>query len=661
LEFITLSAGLWSDHTEINISVNSNFCANNTDNCIDSWLYYVLPAQKSGVDYICAYLHYRTNRLKISKRPKRIFLIRHGESQGNEDKDIYETIPDNAIALTARGRLQALEAGENLKQIIGDETVLFYVSPFLRSQQTFELLSRAFQGSQIKVREDPRIREQEWGNFQDPSCMASVLEQREKVGRFFYRFKDGESGADVFDRVSSFMESLFREMNNDSPAHNICIVSHGLFMRLFLMRFFRWTVEQFTVLWNFDNCEVCILAREETYGSYQLKTKLKVNPRYKPQKHASLRLLEHKILNHNADFEAKQSILPTINAEGGANNARVPGISMKPDAAPTNNNISRDNGILLQKMAKVGQNNDKWKGEEASTPKHDSSAEILRPTRPSEAHNAEEADELRRPSRRDSPEKLNKIRSLRAQEPDDIVALGLGATQKSVEGGKLGQESGHERISSHDCPDAITPEQLMGNVAHEETDAFSPRLDNPYELIEKAEKCFIRSAAATIAAYSTIDHSSDTNNSKNHSNNLEIKSVAKEKHSNNHSLTRCHTAPEAALLEHTSSSPTEPSSGSSSVAASPLRLPLIPLTPLTNSFHMEFKLSEASTTTHSSPHKPQRLVALHSTEVSSEITNFQHEKGCVDTCPTSELFQKRVLSAQFESEIMPIDATVAGD
>src|SRR4051812_38006059 len=73
----------------------------------------------NGIDYICAYLHYRTNRLKISRRPKRIILIRHGESQGNDDKNIYESIPDNAIELTSKGILQAISAGEELKQIIG--------------------------------------------------------------------------------------------------------------------------------------------------------------------------------------------------------------------------------------------------------------------------------------------------------------------------------------------------------------------------------------------------------------------------------------------------------------------------------------------------------------------------------------------------------------
>lgn len=44
-------------------------------------------------------------------RPKRIILIRHGESEGNVDKNIYEQKPDYALELTHRGIHQAKEVG----------------------------------------------------------------------------------------------------------------------------------------------------------------------------------------------------------------------------------------------------------------------------------------------------------------------------------------------------------------------------------------------------------------------------------------------------------------------------------------------------------------------------------------------------------------------
>ena len=44
----------------------------------------------------------------------------------------------------------------------------------------------------IRFREEPRVREQEWGNFQNPTEMAAVRQERRKVGAFFYRFPTGE-------------------------------------------------------------------------------------------------------------------------------------------------------------------------------------------------------------------------------------------------------------------------------------------------------------------------------------------------------------------------------------------------------------------------------------------------------------------------------------
>jgi broad specificity phosphatase PhoE len=79
------------------------------------------------------------------------------------------------------------------------------------------------------------------------------------------------------------MDSLFREMDNClMPNNNILIVSHGLFMRLFLMRFYRWSVEKFHTLENFDNCGYCILERDDQDGSFILKTELKTYPKQKP-------------------------------------------------------------------------------------------------------------------------------------------------------------------------------------------------------------------------------------------------------------------------------------------------------------------------------------------------------------------------------------------
>ena len=89
------------------------------------------------------------------------------------------------------------------------------------------------------------------------------MPMRARFGRFFWRFQGGESGADVYDRVTkygpddgvwvavvaqrltgcllfacSFLDTLYRDIDSTRhrPADAVVIVSHGLTMRLFVMR-----------------------------------------------------------------------------------------------------------------------------------------------------------------------------------------------------------------------------------------------------------------------------------------------------------------------------------------------------------------------------------------------------------------------------------------
>ena len=39
--------------------------------------------------------------------------------------------------------------------------------------------------------------------------MDAVFAERQRFGRFFYRFPDGEAGTDVFDRVATFLSYLW--------------------------------------------------------------------------------------------------------------------------------------------------------------------------------------------------------------------------------------------------------------------------------------------------------------------------------------------------------------------------------------------------------------------------------------------------------------------
>ena len=96
-------------------------------------------------------------------KPDRIILIRHGECHANTDESKFATEPDYTIELTENGIRQALEAGEKLKELVKDESMYFYVSPFWRTRSTFENIARSFPRQQFRYNEEPRLREQAWG------------------------------------------------------------------------------------------------------------------------------------------------------------------------------------------------------------------------------------------------------------------------------------------------------------------------------------------------------------------------------------------------------------------------------------------------------------------------------------------------------------------
>lgn len=146
-----------------------------------------------------------------------------------------------------------------------------YVSPYVRTMQTLFEMGQTFGTDRILgVREEPRMREQDFGNFQD-SSMSKLKKERAGFGRFFFRFPNGESAADVYDRVTSFRETLrndinFGRFNCDvlgcrTDDCTVVIVTHGLTLRIFLMRWYKWTTDMFEKVHNPGNAELVVMER----------------------------------------------------------------------------------------------------------------------------------------------------------------------------------------------------------------------------------------------------------------------------------------------------------------------------------------------------------------------------------------------------------------
>ena len=164
-------------------------------------------------------------------KPNRIILIRHGESEGNVDWDKYLTVPDHCLSLTKTGEKQALKAGEDISNIVGSESVYAYISPYDRTRKTFDQIKLAISENIVRSIEDPRIREQDWGHFKHPDVGEEITQARDAYSTFYYRIPDGESGADVYDRVSTFFETLHRDSGKSDFSNKCFVVTHGLILR----------------------------------------------------------------------------------------------------------------------------------------------------------------------------------------------------------------------------------------------------------------------------------------------------------------------------------------------------------------------------------------------------------------------------------------------
>ena len=177
--------------------------------------------------------------------PKRIILVRHAESEGNTNQQIYQMIPDNKVQITAKGEKQAIEAGKKLRNIVSDENVHFFVSPYTRSKQTLIniIAGMKISASSYIISEDPRLREQDWGNFQIEEEMKRCTAERSQFGPFYYRFPKGEAGSDVFVRITSFISTLHREFRACKGlrilslsamvslcGYFLCVISNGLWL-----------------------------------------------------------------------------------------------------------------------------------------------------------------------------------------------------------------------------------------------------------------------------------------------------------------------------------------------------------------------------------------------------------------------------------------------
>ena len=158
--------------------------------------------------------------------PERMWLVRHGQSQGNVARDAADEaglsmidieLRDVDVPLSDLGFKQAEAAGRWFAALPENERPeVILSSPYIRARQTAEAICKAggLAGGPARTIVDERLREREFGVF-DRLTTIGIREQfpeegehRRRLGKFYHRPPGGESWADVILRLRSMLNTI---------------------------------------------------------------------------------------------------------------------------------------------------------------------------------------------------------------------------------------------------------------------------------------------------------------------------------------------------------------------------------------------------------------------------------------------------------------------
>lgn len=158
--------------------------------------------------------------------PQRLWLVRHGQSQGNVARDAADEsgaheididIRDVDVPLSGLGVDQAKAAGRWFAALpAGERPEIILASPYVRAKETASIICEqgALSGGPARTIIDERLREREFGIF-DRLTTAGIRHRfpeeaahRRRLGKFYHRPPGGESWADVILRLRSMLNTI---------------------------------------------------------------------------------------------------------------------------------------------------------------------------------------------------------------------------------------------------------------------------------------------------------------------------------------------------------------------------------------------------------------------------------------------------------------------
>ena len=186
------------------------------------------------------------------KWPQEIWLVRHGQSAGNVARDAAEAAAgllidiaerDVDVPLSPLGVEQSHALGAwfaSLPEERRPNVVLH--SPYVRAAETARIIIEEMGlPKMMAVQVDERVREKEFGILDRLTTLGinhkypELYEQRQHVGKFYFRPPGGESWCDVILRLRSVLDTISREYCGE----RVLIVGHQVTVNCFRYLFER--------------------------------------------------------------------------------------------------------------------------------------------------------------------------------------------------------------------------------------------------------------------------------------------------------------------------------------------------------------------------------------------------------------------------------------
>ena len=206
------------------------------------------------------------------KWPQEIWLVRHGQSAGNVARDAAEAAKglmidiaerDVDVPLSDLGVRQAQALAQWFAAMSDEQRPNIVLhSPYLRAAETARIVRHSIDGPErLGSRVDERLREKEFGILDRLTTHGishrypELYEQRQHVGKFYFRPPGGESWCDVILRLRSVLDTITREYAGE----RVLIVGHQVTVNCFrylLERLDESTILEYDRSGDVPNCSV---------------------------------------------------------------------------------------------------------------------------------------------------------------------------------------------------------------------------------------------------------------------------------------------------------------------------------------------------------------------------------------------------------------------